>query len=116
MSDTYTVLRPKFIIQDGASDIEKMAEFFQQGADHVYVVDSHGCYLGRAASRGKSRFVYEENHGWKITYCYLPPVVTEFPICQENSDSLCRLLKERFQQTAYGEEVPLTDRGGHLLR
>ncbi len=87
--------------------------FFEGGAENIYLLDEAERYSSRAAVRERSRISPNGHGGWSLKFEEINSIVFDKPINKENLDDLM-IKGEQFFAGQHLRELPIVDRHGNL--
>ena len=87
--------------------------YFEGGADNIYLLDDNGIYTNRAAVRGCNSIVPNGRGGWSLKFEQIPSIVFDRPIDQANLRDLMAVGEKAFEGQEL-RELPIVDSQGRL--
>ena len=87
--------------------------YFEGGADNIYLLDDNGTYTNRAAVRGRNSIVPNGRGGWSLKFEQIPSIVFDRPIDQANLRDLMAVGEKAFEGQEL-RELPIVDSQGRL--
>ncbi|SEH31211.1 Hexapeptide repeat of succinyl-transferase [Selenomonas sp. KH1T6] len=87
--------------------------YFEGGADNIYLLDDNGTYTNRAAVRGRNSIVPNGRGDWSLKFEQIPSIVFDRPIDQANLRDLMAVGEKAFEGQEL-RELPIVDSQGRL--
>lgn len=101
------------VVRAGSATVMDCANYFESGAENIYLLDGNGDYTNRAAVRGRHSISPNGSGGWNLKFEQLPSIVFDKPIDQANLRDLMAMGEKAFEGQEL-RELPIVDSQGHL--
>ena len=103
-------LSPDAVTTQKQLTLMKCIDFFEGGAENIYLVDEAGRYVWTAIQRGP---LHDNGHGgWTLRTAALPPVVFCQPWEEQNLPAARTTCQQMFAQNPAIAELPVVNSGG----
>lgn len=110
-----TFLPPEALIREGTVHLQEIIDFFEGGAENIYLVDSEGRYRWGAVRRSQGCFARVQSGGWKLTLTPVPPLVFDPPVNQKQTADLQLAAEQAFKNHPGFSELPVVNSGGAIV-
>lgn len=109
----FEVLQPQNLVTEHSLDIMQSIEWFETGAENLYLVDERGRYRWLAAQTGRCHFFRTDAGGWGLQFRPLRPMICDTQPTEEALLAVAQNNASLFD-TYNVYELPIVDSGGQL--
>ena len=111
---SFEVLQPQNLVTEHSLDIMQSIEWFETGAENLYLVDEGGRYRWLAAQTGKCHFFRTDAGGWGLQFRPLRPMICD---TQPTEEALLAVAQDNAPlfDTNNVYEIPIVDSGGAVV-
>lgn len=94
---------------------KKSIEFFENGAEYIYILDDDGIYDWWAIWNGNQKLSFDSEGVMQLAMSYLPPISLKSSMDKIDDVDLFKLCKTEFEKNPKSIELPIIDTEGKIV-
>ena len=110
----YHICNPHNILPKNELSIKKLLEFFDGGAENIYLTDETGHYAWQSVFR-KNNFFMIKNGELVVKVSETEPVVFHSPLDTDHREALFKAIHQVMQRQSEIEETPVVNTSGQIV-